>query len=259
MTNLDFTFDKYRELCREIAASDFILLTVHEYLSNKNPDNCIILRHDVDRKPLQALKMAKIEHEYDIRSTYYFRTINEVYNIPIIKQIENLGHEIGYHYEVLDKTKGDVKKAIIIFEKELKEFRKQFEITTICMHGNPLTPWVNRDIWKEYNFADFGIIGEVYLSLDYKKILYLSDTNRSWNSFRYSIKDHVHYNPINIGINSTDEIIGLINSGKVDKMCILTHPNRWSSNISEWLKEYIIQNMKNVGKIGINFYRKRWH
>jgi hypothetical protein len=59
--------------------------------------------------------MALIEHEYGIRSTYYFRTVKEVFQPDIIRKIADHGHEIEYHYEVLDKAK------------------------TICMHGNPLT------------------------------------------------------------------------------------------------------------------------
>lgn len=104
--------------------------------------------------------MAQIEHEYGIRSTYYFRTVKDVFKPMIIKKIASLGHEIGFHYEVLDKAKGDVKKAIEIFEKELRELREVADVTTICMHGNPLTFWVNRDLWTNYSFDDFGIISE---------------------------------------------------------------------------------------------------
>ena len=34
-----------------------------------------------------------------------------------------MGHEIGFHYEVLAKNDGNFEKAIIDFEKELSLFR----------------------------------------------------------------------------------------------------------------------------------------
>ena len=33
-------------------------------------------------------------------------------------------NEVGYHYEVLSKARGDYEKAIELFENELIEFRK---------------------------------------------------------------------------------------------------------------------------------------
>jgi hypothetical protein len=35
-----------------------------------------------------------------------------------MREIEGMGHEVGYHYEVLGKAKRDQKRAIKMFEKE---------------------------------------------------------------------------------------------------------------------------------------------
>ena len=250
MLNLDFTFVKYKELCETIVESKYATLTFTHYFSLKNiPEKFIILRHDVDRRPENALEMAKIENNSGITSTYYFRRKEEVFKPEIIKEIANMGHEIGYHYEVLDKAKGDLEKAIKIFEEELNEFRKICDVKTICMHGNPLSKWVNKDIWKKYDFRDFGIIGEPYLSIDYTRVLYLTDTGRKWNS-RFSVKDVVGAN-VNQAIKkvkSTDDVIRLINEGDIEQMCILAHPERWSDSFGAWLKELVWQNVKNIGK-----------
>ena len=48
-------------------------------------------------------------------------------------------NEVGYHYEVLSKAKGDYEKAVELFEQELKEFRKIVDVKTICMHGSLLS------------------------------------------------------------------------------------------------------------------------
>ena len=182
--NMDFTHAKYEELCSAIVQSSYAAMSVKDYLSlslSLQPrKKVVILRHDVDRKPEKALKMAEIERELDMQATYYFRTTKGVFKAEIMQAIEKLGHEVGYHYEVLDKAKGNYGKAIEIFEAELKEFRKVCDVKTICMHGNPLSKWTNKDVWAKYDFNDFDIIGEPYLSIDFDRVAYFTDTGRSW-------------------------------------------------------------------------------
>ena len=58
--------------------------------------------------------MAELEHELGIQSTYYFR-FPYTFKPEIIGKINDWGHEIGYHYDVLSKAKGDYEKAIKVF------------------------------------------------------------------------------------------------------------------------------------------------
>ena len=246
----DFTISMYKRLCSEIQAQNFSPITVDDYCAGEGiPDGkTVIFRHDVDRHIDMALTMAEIEHDMHIRATYYFRHIPDVFKPDIIKKIRDLDHEIGYHYEVLDKAKGNRELAIGIFEKELKDLREIAEIETVCMHGNPLASWSNRDLWDTYDYRKFGIIGEPYLSIDYQKYCYFSDTGRTWNG-DYSVKDIIGKSSSSIaGIRSTEEIISLVKSGGLSYLCLLVHPNRWSDDPLIWYKELVWQNMKNVGK-----------
>jgi hypothetical protein len=70
----------------------------------------IILRHDVDRRPGNALKTARLEHDLGIPASYYFRAVPESRDEAVIQKIAGLGHEIGYHYENLSACKGDPEK-----------------------------------------------------------------------------------------------------------------------------------------------------
>jgi hypothetical protein len=66
----------------------------------------LILRHDIDVALESALKMAEIEFNMGIRSTYFVLLSSNHYNsfegknAAIIKQISGFGHEIGLHYDV---------------------------------------------------------------------------------------------------------------------------------------------------------------
>ena len=247
--DLDFTLSKYKELCDAIINSEFVPLTVERYLTEPASNKFIILRHDVDKKPENALKMAKIESGYGISATYYFRAIKKVFKPDIIKEIAELGHEIGYHYEVLVKAKGDKKKASEIFKRELTAFREICDINTICMHGNSLSHWDNRDIWKEYDFRDFGIIGEAYLSIDFNKVMYLSDSGGCWDNKRLRVKDTVDSNSVqSLKIKSTNDVIELVKNESAEKVCILAHPDRWNDSFGSWLYEFISKKIRNIGK-----------
>jgi len=88
-----------------LISSNYRPITVQEYIQGQAEEPFVILRHDVDRRSRMALEMAQMEKEMGIRDTYYFKMMPGVFEPGIIKMIRDMGHEIGYHYEVLDKTK----------------------------------------------------------------------------------------------------------------------------------------------------------
>lgn len=257
----DFTLKKYERLLQAVKKTEYQICTVKDFLKS-SPEKCIILRHDVDRSLNRNLEMAKLEYIQGIKSTYYFRYIEETFKPEVILQFAEMEHEIGFHYEVMDKANGDPEKAIEIFKIELEDLRKITEINTACMHGNPLKPWSNRDLWKKYDFRDFGLIGEPYISIDYSRVLYLTDTGRTWADLRIRVKDTIDEIGINANINlenisSTDNVIQLVQSGEIHQICLLVHPNRWCDDLGGWTKELIFQNIKNLGKAGIIWYRDK--
>ena len=241
---LDFTLTKYIKFIETLINNGFDFQTVHEYFSN-SIENSIILRHDVDLKPKNSLKFARIQNDFGIRGTYYFRAKSCSWNEPIVKEIHSLGHEIGYHYENLSFCKGDYDKAILDFEKNLSEFRSVIPVTTICMHGSPLSKFDNKDLWIKNNYKDFGIIGEPYLDIDFKKVLYFTDTGRCWNGSKYSIRDFVQIN-FDENYSSTDELINAISLQRISGKVMFTfHPQRWNDNFYYWNSELIMQSVKN--------------
>jgi hypothetical protein len=236
---LDFTLEKYRQLCSALLASGYSVCTVVQYLGRTGlTGKTAVLRHDVDRKPGNALKMAMLEQSLGIKSTYYFRMNKSVFKRDMIKTIAGMGHEIGYRYEALDKARGNYEKAINVFEQELAELRKVAEVKTICMHGNPLTKWDNRDLWARYDFKSFGLLGEAYIS--FSDILYLSDTGRTWNPKR-KVKDWLpsergsNVNQAISGtITCTDDLIQLIREAQQQNIYLVAHPERWTDSPIEW-------------------------
>ncbi|MDR2684448.1 MAG: hypothetical protein LBB53_03585 [Prevotellaceae bacterium] len=218
-------------------------MTFEEFCVGKITEKFVILRHDVDLKAENSLETAKIEHSLNIRASYYFRVVPQSDKPHIIKQIAALGHEIGYHYEDLSLFKGDTKKAAAHFEKNLAYFREFYPVRTICMHGSPTSKFDNRDIWKSINYRNFGIIGEPYFDIDFNKVFYLTDTGRTWNGERFSVRDKAQTS-FKQRFGTTKEIIAAC-PALPRQIMITTHPQRWTNNLPAWIWELVFQSLKN--------------
>jgi hypothetical protein len=234
---MDFTLTKYKEL-----------LTAMQYYGD------VILRHDVDLKPQNSLATAKLEHELGWKAAYYFRAVPESWDESIILEIASLGHEIGYHYESLTTCNGNMEAAYRDFCDNLEKLRKLVPVTSICMHGSPKSKWDSRGLWKHYDYRQLGINYEPYLDTDFSKTFYLTDTGRCWDGFRVSVRDKIPVYQdewIKKGwvFHSTDDIIKAIREDRLPKRLMMTtHPQRWTDNRTDWIKELATQKMKNLVK-----------
>lgn len=242
--SFDLTIENYRLLCNAIKQkqADCRLIS---YLSSAKSGGAIILRHDVDRKPKRALRMARLENEAGIQSTYYFRLTREVFRPEIMQEIEKLGHEVGYHYEVLVKAKGDFAEAMHIFRNELMNIRKHVDIRTICSHGSPLSKFDSRDIWKKFSYEDLGIAGEASISM--ADATYFSDTGGKWGSMA-NVRDRAISNRSQPFVQTTSQIIDYVNLNFSDIIYINAHPERWSSNAFESFSQQMKDSIINIVK-----------
>jgi hypothetical protein len=160
--------------------------------------------------------------------------------------------------------------AIKSFQRNLEQLRQLVPVKTICMHGSPRSRYDNRDLWKKYDYRDYGIIGEPYFDVDFNEMFYLTDTGRRWDGWRVSIRDKIPQQQewIRQGLvfRSTREIIQRVKhkdfpasegSGNVRKalptqIMMTFHPQRWTDEPLPWVKELVMQKAKNVVKYLMN-------
>lgn len=254
---MDFTLRQYILLLDAFKGAGYRFVTFSYYCEHKaelDTDRFVILRHDIDLKAENALSVAKIEHERDITSSYYFRVVEQSNKPDIINAIAAMGHEIGYHYEDMTICGGDVERAITHFKDRLDYFRQFYPVKTICMHGSPRSKYDGRGLWKQFDYHNYGLIGEPYFDVDFSKVFYLTDTGRRWDGFNVSVRDKI---PIyqdqwvreGLVFHSTNDIIKAVESGMLpQRLMITTHPQRWTDAKGEWLVEKVSQSIKNVVK-----------
>jgi hypothetical protein len=260
---LDFTIRQYEILLSALLERGYTFQTFSEFLINP-ADKVIMLRQDVDDRKKNSLLFAKLQHARGIKASYYFRMVPQSMDEKVIKEIVDMGHEIGYHYEDMDFARkisasgtnesGLYALAWSLFRQHLSEMRKICRVITISMHGSPTSKFDNKALWQKYNFRELGILGEPYLDIDFNEVAYLTDTGRRWNGFDVSIRDKVS-GRFNYNFRSTKQIIDNINQ-LPDKIMFTFHPQRWTNNPILWIQELLMQNIKNVVKGAL--VRRRW-
>ena len=196
----------YRRLLESLMEAGYAFSTFEEYFLSGGRKT-VILRHDVDRKPLNALRLAEIESKMGIRGSYHFRIAGSSAVPEMISLIAGLGHEVAYHYEDMTlavrmsgKTRnitveGLATRAFESFSRNLAFFRKFYPVRIISMHGSPTEKTDNRLVWKYFDYHECDVLCEPYFDLDYSDMLYLTDTGRRWDGDRFNIRDKALISP----------------------------------------------------------------
>lgn len=197
---MDFTPAKYKQLLSALKGCG-VPFVVFTDIAEANSARFIVLRHDVDKKPENALKLARAEAAESVRASYHFRASGKGFQDRYVSEIAGMGHEIAYHYEDFSVVAGRqhsrvgevdpvvVADAVSRFQINLRRIRRLFPVKVISMHGSPLSPVDNRLLWKYHDYHSDGIVCEPYMDIDMSDILYLTDTGRRWDGEESAVRD----------------------------------------------------------------------
>jgi hypothetical protein len=207
-----FSYNEFRNLINIIQRN----LPIVDYTDIKdNTKKFCILRHDIEFSIDRAYKLAKIENELGVTSTYTVQVRNNTYNalseknINSISKIRELGHHIGLHQNPPSSMKLDTLKDYIMRDINILEDSYGFEIDRFAFH-RPKKEYLNCYVELEnkincYDKKFFHFFEERPESLE---ILYLADSNHKW---KYGY-------PLDFDFS------------KINKLQLLTHPFSWSKN-----------------------------
>lgn len=121
------------------------LLKVKEHGETKifrdwRDDNAFLIRHDVDLDIRLAYEVALIEKKCNVVSTFFILTTCESYNVltsynrSLLREMADMGHEIGLHFDPSIYPVEDLNKTAIK-EAEILSFAVQQDITSISLHN----------------------------------------------------------------------------------------------------------------------------
>lgn len=231
---------EWEKLCRTINERGLTAQTIIQTIK-ESAQGAIVLKHDVETAPKKAFLLAKIEHQYGIKGTYYFQAylLNKTATLRMMRDMQKMGHEISYHHDVMDANKGDIKKATNDFSNKVAIFREQgFETLTVCQHGNPIVKregyTSNRDFFRNEEVRrQFFPICDVmvnYPDAIKRSYVYFSDAGYIWKKLHDPINDDLVKAP-EFDMQYADLELVLDECLKSPLSIISTHPHRYSHNV----------------------------
>ena len=235
---MNFVYTEWAKFCLNVL-SNYNCIRINEIPQQSPNQSWVAIKHDVEANVEKAFELAKIENAHNIRATYYIQAYLLEDNVALLNKISDLGHEVSYHYDVLDANNGNIQLALKEFTSNVSRFEELgFQINSVCPHGNPLLirdGWSsNKDFFRNRNVVKlFPNIFDVVIQANdiiKNKFLYISDAGYSWK-----IIGNIDSNDISdaedIEIASSGELAELMKS--FNNVILSSHPHRWcKSNAS---------------------------
>lgn len=252
-----FTYNRWDTFCRELSLKELQSIPVKDIVPSA--PQYVVLKHDVETDLKKAYRLATIEHKYGHRGSYYVQAylMHDAANIRLLQVMQQMGHEISYHYDVMDSCKGDLNKAIQEFADNKQLFEKNgFAISTVCQHGNPVVERVgytsNRDFFRSNLVrALYPKIRDVMVNLKSDvptDFTYYSDAGRVFKMIYDPLNnDIVNSDDKNVAYQNLDKLLEVLNFDK--GIIISTHPHRWCGSAFGYLaKTYMFKVIRTTAK-----------
>jgi hypothetical protein len=173
-----------------------------------------VIRFDVERDLPHLLGMARRLAAREIHCSMYFHTRRGCYDAGMLREVQDLGHEVGLHHECLDRCAGDFSSARDTLRREVDLFRDDgIELRTVCSHGEGgITRRGYAGNWELFVrypdlLAELGLLDEVYFWIRRTRPLYASDTLAGYRRF---------WSNVELSLQSPERAFHM-----------LVHPHRW--------------------------------
>ena len=171
----------------------------------------VLWRHDIDFSLGMAEKIARIESNEGVKSTYFILLHGEFYNLlekessEVLLRIIKLGHDIGLHFDThyYKITNRSNLVEYLLFEKAILEKIFKVQIKSFAFH-------ITDDLTRSFHERTYGSLINVYSKYLREICDYCSDSNGYWRFRRLE-----------------DVLV----EAKAKYLHVLTHPAFWQEKI----------------------------
>lgn len=231
---MNFTYKNWDRFCQTLSKT--VGKSVPACTVSEQKGRYFVLKHDVEADVKRAFSIAKIEKSHGHLGSYYVQAylLKDERNVRLLQRMRDMGHEISYHYDVLDAAKGNFDAALAEYEKNLSLFdEKGFSIVTVCQHGNPIAKRIgytsNRDFFRKREIAErFSEQSDIMVNFAEKvgtSYTYFSDAGRQFKLiYDPFFNDVIHSDDKNTVIGDLNGLLPYLQEGNA---IISMHPHRW--------------------------------
>ena len=212
----NFTFKHYAETLERALTSGYKFYTHLDYWRRRPDGPSILLRHDIDNFVKRSVEFAQIEASLGIPATYFVR-IHGDYNLFHVndylrfKTIQELGHEIGLHSDVVEfaALTGQSDRLEDLFRREILFLETALDV-------------------KSYGVATHRDFNQAPNSLPYVGSLDLKQFGLEYDAYHPAfVRDRKYVSEkVNRGIGWWENCVCHY-VGPEPQLTVLTHPRWW--------------------------------
>ena len=218
-----FSYEEYVEIINIIKKSN--KQKSYREVLEKNSEEFIIVRHDVEFSVWRAYQLACLENKQGIQTAYFFQVSNNSYNIlskknrEMLEEIHFMGHQVGLHFHLngltdINKIKKEIQNEILIMNSKLS-----FDVDSFSIH-RPIEKILACNIKipgliNTYQNDFFSYVKDI--NVHKPDIKYISDARHQWN----------------YGIMPTENVLL-----KYKKIQMLIHPYSWNKKSCNNLENF---------------------
>ena len=202
----DFTELHYRDLIR-LAVKGY---RVASYGDIPWGERFLLWRHDIDYSLNRSLALAKCENKEGLKATYFFNPHSNFYNIAeseqhaLIKQILNLGHDLGLHFDASFHNVSSEQELNQLVCQEADYLQSLFGVRPLAFSfHNPVAELLKCEE------DEYGGLVNCYSNRLKSDVTYCSDSNGYWRFRR---------------------LHDVLTESKDHCLQVLTHPGWWQKD-----------------------------
>jgi peptidoglycan/xylan/chitin deacetylase (PgdA/CDA1 family) len=176
VSDVRFTYDWYREFLERLQARGY---RSRPYTTSPGSGD-LFLRHDVDFSPRKALRIARIEADVGLQSTFLFLVTSPAYNPwfkptrEVIGAIRELGHEVGLHFSTHQYWSAEPDEAAL-----RERVDAEFDVLSGLVDSPDRVLSFHRPPEWVFGRSYDGFVS-TYEPQFFSEVSYLSDSNMRW-------------------------------------------------------------------------------
>lgn len=218
-----FAYQSYKEMLRLLQVNGYHIANYHNWTEYPKT---VILRHDIDNSPEKALRLAKLENEEGVCSTYFVMLTSDFYNVfsgqtaKTLYELASFGHEIGLHFDEkrYPDCFGKPRKCIEKIRMEAYTLQQLLgtPVSVVSMH-RPSKAMLDANLQVPDMINSYG-------TTFFRDFKYLSDSRHHWR----------------------EPVAKIISSQQYARLHILTHAVGWgetSTDLKEWIRGFLQSRM----------------
>ncbi len=203
----DFTLGNFRRLIR-LAKENYRFRWFTDF---DRAERFVLWRHDVDFSVHRAVKMAHVEAEEGVKSTYFLHLHSEFYNLlelevtRLARELVASGHALGLHFDTHyhGVENQEQLERLLTREKLILEDCFEVEVPVFSFH-------ITSQVTERFSNTEYAGLINAYANYFRREVPYCSDSNGYWRHRRLE----------EVLQEATDP-----------RLQVLTHPELWQDTV----------------------------